>query len=53
MNMIWKKLPAVESGMYYQRLYDPHQTHGLYGVRVDDVPHWKEYLKENGIPVRL
>ena len=48
MNMIWKKLPAVERGMYYQRLFDPHQTHGLYGVRVDDVPRWKEYLKENG-----
>lgn len=48
MDMIWKKLPAVESGMYYQTLYDPHQTHGLYGVRIGEVPRWKEYLKEHG-----
>lgn len=47
-NIIWKKLPSVNSNMYYQTLFDPHQTHGLYGVRVDDVPYWKEYLKKHG-----
>lgn len=47
-DIIWKKLPSVNSGMFYQTLFDPHQTHGLYGVRVDDVPYWKEYLKKHG-----
>ena len=47
-NIIWKKLPSVDSNMFYEPLFDPHQTHGLYGVRVDDVPYWKEYLKKHG-----
>jgi cellobiose-specific phosphotransferase system component IIA len=47
-DIIWKKLPSVSSGMFYQTLFDPHQTHGLYGVQVDDVPYWKEYLKKHG-----
>ncbi len=47
-TVIWKELPAVNSNMFYEPLWDPHQTHGLYGVRVDDVPYWKEYLKKHG-----
>ena len=47
-NIIWKALPSVSSGMYYQTLFDPHQTHGLYGVRVDDVQYWKDFLKKHG-----
>lgn len=47
-NVIWKELPPVNSNMFYEPLWDPHQTHGLYGVRVDDVPYWKEYLKKHG-----
>ena len=47
-NVIWKELPPVNSNMYYQTLWDPYQTHGLYGVSVNDVPYWKEYLKKHG-----
>lgn len=47
-DIIWKELPSVNYGMYYQTLFDPHQSHGLYGVRVDDVQYWKDYLKKHG-----
>lgn len=50
MSIIWKKLPAVNSGMFYQTLFDYVQTHGLYGIQNTDseISRWKNYLKEHG-----
>lgn len=47
-EIIWKDLPSVSSGKYYQRIDDPHQTHALYGVNIENVPKYKEYLKSHG-----
>jgi hypothetical protein len=50
MSIIWKKLPSVNSGMYYQTLFDYVQTHGLYGIQntPSEISRWKNYLKEHG-----
>ena len=35
-------------GIYQQSLFDPVQTHGVYGLTKNTLPKVKEYLKANG-----
>ena len=48
MSTIWKELPTVDRGMYFETLFDPHQTHALYGVTPEKIDYWKDYLKSFG-----
>ena len=46
---MFKPLPNVPySRMYFQDLFDPIQTHGLYGVFKSEVNEYKEWLKDLG-----
>ena len=46
---MFKPLPSLpESRMYFQKLFDPIQTHGLYGIYKEEVERYKEWLKSFG-----
>jgi ABC-type amino acid transport system permease subunit len=44
LSNIKKNLPR---GAYIQTVFDPVQTHAIYGIGPDDIPYLKEYIKKN------
>ena len=40
--------PYGSRGRYIQTIFDPIQTHALYGITADELPKFKEKLKKLG-----
>lgn len=39
---------SPNDAQYFQSLFDPTQTHAIYGITKDDLEHYKEQLKKLG-----